>query len=191
MDESAAVTPTDKTLPDASACVHLLRAIRAEETDVKRRELLFELALVLGGAPALDFLRVLSPDEEERLAGVLRSTWRVDEATARTFEKLTLHARRADDKYGPATPLPVVNGQRTALELGDPTLISYQHCWLGAMAVYQQKAATALDHAYAAQSWTSRSPSKLLRAMSHSALSKAHAAAGETLGCARAHHRAM
>ncbi|MEW1837620.1 hypothetical protein AB0392_06665 [Nonomuraea angiospora] len=29
---------------DASACVHLLRAIGVEETDVKRRELLFELA---------------------------------------------------------------------------------------------------------------------------------------------------
>ncbi|GAA3616907.1 hypothetical protein GCM10022419_122820 [Nonomuraea rosea] len=74
------------------------RAIGAEETDVKRRELLFELALVLGGAPALDLLRVLTPDEEERLAGVLRKTWRVDEMTARTFEKLTLHARRADDQ---------------------------------------------------------------------------------------------
>ncbi|MEV6041260.1 hypothetical protein AB0L65_59875 [Nonomuraea sp. NPDC052116] len=39
----------------------------------------------------------------------------MDEATARTFEKLTLHARQADDKFGPATLLSVVNGHRTAL----------------------------------------------------------------------------
>ncbi|WP_327589062.1 hypothetical protein OHA25_20135 [Nonomuraea sp. NBC_00507] len=244
IEASAAAAPADRSLPDAPACVHLLRAIGTEETDVKRRELLFELALVLGGARALDLLRVLTPDEEERLAGVLRSTWRVDEATARTFEKLTLRARQADDEHGPAALLPVVNRQRTALaqvlsresmppalhdrmlaayaqmsqlagylaydlldykaaeramrdglraalELGDPTLVSYLHCWLGAMAVYQRRPATALDHAFAAQSWTTRSPSRLLRAMSDSVLSKAHATAGEAAKCARVHHAAV
>ncbi len=50
---------------------------------MKRRELLFELALVFGGSQALDLLRILTPDEKERLAGVLRNTWRTDEA-ART-----------------------------------------------------------------------------------------------------------
>ncbi|MFC4008631.1 hypothetical protein ACFOY2_15480 [Nonomuraea purpurea] len=115
MEPSAAATPTDTSLLDASACVRLLRAIDVEETDVKRRELLFQLALVLGGSKALDFLRILTPDEEDRLAGVLRNTCRVDETTARTFEKLTMHARQADDKFGPVSLLPVVNGHRTAL----------------------------------------------------------------------------
>ncbi|MBF8191672.1 hypothetical protein ITP53_39460 [Nonomuraea sp. K274] len=244
MEASAAVRPADKSALDGPACVHLLRAIGAEETDVKRRELLFELALVLGGAQALDFLRILTPSEGERLAGVLRNTWRVDEATVRTFEKLTMHARQADDQYGPATLLPVVNGHRTALaqvlaretmppalhdrllgayvqmsqlagffafdlldyetadcamkdglraalELGDPTSISYLHCWLGNMAAYQDMASTALDHAFAARSWTARSRSKLLRAMNDSLLSKAHAAVGDVAESARAHHSAV
>ncbi len=104
-----------KTAWDASACVQLLRAIDVEETDVKRRELLFELALVLGGSQALDLLRILTPDEEERLAGVLRNTWRIDEATVQTFEKLSLHAREADNLAGSATLLPAANGQRAAV----------------------------------------------------------------------------
>ncbi|WP_433517658.1 hypothetical protein ACQP2T_20215 [Nonomuraea sp. CA-143628] len=115
MEVSAAAPPADMSPLDASACVRLLHATGIEEADVKRRELLFELALVLGGSRVLDLLRILTPEEEERLAGVLRSTGRVDEATVRTFEKLTLHARRADDVSGPATLLPVVNGQRAAV----------------------------------------------------------------------------
>ncbi|MEU8247446.1 hypothetical protein [Nonomuraea sp. NPDC048916] len=100
---------------DASACVRLLRAIGVEETDVKRRELLFELALLLGGSKALGLLRALTLEEEERLAGVLRSTWRVDEAAVCTFEKLSMQAHQADDRSGPATLLPVVNRQREAV----------------------------------------------------------------------------
>ncbi|MFI7447580.1 hypothetical protein ACIBQX_08805 [Nonomuraea sp. NPDC049714] len=115
MDESAAVTSADTSLVDAAACVRLLQATGAVEADVKRRELLFELASVFGGSQALSLLRVLTPDEKERLAGVLRSTWRMDEATVRTFEKLTLRARQADDVSGPATLLPVINGQRAAV----------------------------------------------------------------------------
>ncbi|MEV6153729.1 hypothetical protein AB0L53_25630 [Nonomuraea sp. NPDC052129] len=115
MEMSAAAPPADRSPLDASACVQLLRATGIEEADVKRRELLFELALVLGGSRALDLLRILTPEEEERLAGVLRSTWRVDEAAVSTFEKLTMHARRADDMSGPAALLPVVNGQRAAV----------------------------------------------------------------------------
>ncbi|MEW1837619.1 hypothetical protein AB0392_06660 [Nonomuraea angiospora] len=128
----------------------------------------------------------------------------MDEATARTFEKLTMHARQADDIYGPATLLPVVNGHRAALgqvlareqmpfllrnrllsaytqmsqlagylaydlldyaaaedtlndglrwalDLGDPTLISYLHFWLGRVAADQQRTTTVLDHAFAGQ----------------------------------------
>jgi len=115
MDESAAVTTADTSLLDASACIRLLHATGAQEADVKRRELLFELALVLGGSQALGLLRILTPEEEERLAGVLRNTWRMDETTVQTFEKLTSQARRADDVSGPATLLPVVNGQRAAV----------------------------------------------------------------------------
>ena len=102
----ADVTSAGRTAVDAAACMRLLRAIDAEEADVKRRELLFELALVFGGSQALGLLRILTPEEEERLAGVLRNTWRMDEATVRTFEKLAMHARRADDVSGPATLLP-------------------------------------------------------------------------------------
>jgi hypothetical protein len=68
MDESAAVPSADTSLVDAAACIRLLHATGAEEADVKRHELLFELALVFGGSPALTLLRILTPDEEERLA---------------------------------------------------------------------------------------------------------------------------
>ncbi|MFC4013504.1 hypothetical protein ACFOY2_40190 [Nonomuraea purpurea] len=244
MEPSAAATPTDTSLLDASACVRLLHAIDVEETDVKRRELLFQLALVLGGIKALDFLRILTPDEETRLAGVLRGTWRVDETTARTFEKLTMHARQADDKFGPATLLPVVTGHRTALsqilaresmppmlrdrllgsyaqlsqlsgylaydlldypaaehayndglraalELGDPTLIGFLHCWMGMMAAHRQQVTTTLDHAFAARGWAARSPSKLLRAQAESVTSQAHALGGKALASAQARDSAM
>ena len=111
----AEATSGGRTAVDTAACVRLLRAIDVEEADVKRRELLFELALVFGGSRALDLLRILTPEEGERLAGVLRNTWRTDEATVRTFEKMVLHARQADDVSGPAALLPVVNGQRATV----------------------------------------------------------------------------
>jgi hypothetical protein len=104
-----------KTAVDAASCMRLLRAIDVEEADVRRRQLLFELALAFGGSRALDLLRIVAPEEKERLAGVLRNTWRTDEATVRTFEKMTLHARQSDDVSGPATLLPVIHGQRTAV----------------------------------------------------------------------------
>ncbi|MEU7742655.1 hypothetical protein [Nonomuraea sp. NPDC049158] len=244
MEPSAAASPADKSLVDAPACVRLLRAIGVEETDVKRRELLFELALVLGGSKALDLLRVLTPEEEERLAGVLRSTWRVDEATVSTFEKLSMQAHQADDRSGPATLLPVVNKQReavgrllvrepmlpnlrdrllgtyaqmsqlagflaydlreyavaeqplsdalrAALDLGDPTLVSYAHYWLGRVAADQSRTAAVLDHAFAVQSWASRSSSKLLPPLHESLFSVAFAAEGDATASARAHDRAL
>jgi hypothetical protein len=251
-DRDNRVTPqTDAELPssgktawDAPACVRLLRDIDVEETDVKRRELLFELALGLGGSQALNVLRVLTPQEEERLAGVLRSTWRMDEATVRTLEKMTLHTRRADDVSGPATLLPVVNGQRAAvgkilaresmgpglrdrlldtyaqlsqlvgyltydlldytaaeqplrdslrvaLDLGDPTLIAYVHYWLGRMATDQNRTAAVFDHAFAIQSWATRSPSKLLCPLYQSLFALAYAAEGNATASARAHDSAL
>lgn len=79
---------------------------------MKRRELLLELSLALGGAPALTLLRQLDPDEKARLARVVRSGGRVDAQTVDTIEKLIARCRRLDDAYGPARVLPVVEAQR-------------------------------------------------------------------------------
>ncbi|MFC4535566.1 hypothetical protein [Sphaerisporangium dianthi] len=100
-------------VPGFKDCAALLRALTAEEADVKRRDLLFELALALGGAPALALLRHLSPPEKDRLATAIRSSARVDAATVELIEKLTARCRRLDDEFGPAKVLPVVDGQRT------------------------------------------------------------------------------
>ncbi|GGL06703.1 hypothetical protein Sme01_66970 [Sphaerisporangium melleum] len=98
--------------PTVQDCASLLRALRAEEADVKRRDLLFELALALGGAPAVILLRHLSAPEKDRLAAAVRSSTRVDSGTVEVIEKLTARCRRLDDDFGPETVLPIVNGQR-------------------------------------------------------------------------------
>lgn len=98
--------------PAPADCAALLRALGAEEADVKRRDLLFELALALGGAPALALLRHLSPPEKDRLATAVRTSGRVDAGTVEVIEKLTTHCRRLDDELGPETVLPIVDGQR-------------------------------------------------------------------------------
>ncbi|GII80606.1 hypothetical protein Sru01_55880 [Sphaerisporangium rufum] len=98
--------------PAAKECAALLRALGAEEADVKRRDLLFELALALGGTPALVLLRHLSPPEQDRLAVAVRATARVDGATVEVIEKLAARCRRLDDDFGPAKVLPTVAGQR-------------------------------------------------------------------------------
>ncbi len=123
MDEAHPVRPrqdaardtaeaTAATVLSAESCKELLRAVSAEEADMKRRELLFELSLALGGAPALTLLRHLEPGEEERLARVVQAQGRVDAETVATIEKLTAQCRRLDDTYGPAKVLPVVEAQR-------------------------------------------------------------------------------
>jgi hypothetical protein len=78
---------------------------------VKRRDLLFELALALGGAPALILLRYLSPSEKDRLLTAVRASNRVDAGTVEVIEKLTARCRRLDDDFGPETVLPIVEGQ--------------------------------------------------------------------------------
>ncbi|WP_214416067.1 hypothetical protein [Sphaerisporangium fuscum] len=93
-------------------CAALLRALAAEEADVKRRDLLFELALALGGAPALVLLRHLSPPEKDRLLTAVRASSRVDGGAVEVIEKLTARCRRLDDEFGPDTVLPIVEGQR-------------------------------------------------------------------------------
>ena len=100
----AALTPED--------CAVLLRVLDAEEADVKRRQLLFELALGLGGAPALTLLRHLSPAEQERLARAVRTSGRIDAETVAAVAKLTARCRRLDDEFGSARVLPVVERQR-------------------------------------------------------------------------------
>ncbi|MFC4585420.1 hypothetical protein [Sphaerisporangium corydalis] len=96
----------------SSECAALLRALGVEEADVKRRDLLFELALALGGAPAVVLLRHLSPPEKDRLVAAVRTPGRVDAGTVEVVEKLTAHCRRLDDEFGPETVLPIVDSQR-------------------------------------------------------------------------------
>ncbi|MFC6086216.1 hypothetical protein [Sphaerisporangium aureirubrum] len=110
--EAAHGTPP---VPAPQDCAALLRALGAEEADVKRRDLLFELALALGGTPALVLLRHLSPPEKDRLLTAVRPSTRVDAATVEVIEKLTARCRRLDDDFGPATVLPIVDGQRTLI----------------------------------------------------------------------------
>jgi hypothetical protein len=93
-------------------CAALLRAVAAEEADVKRRDLLLELALALGGAPAVALLRHLSPPEKEQLVAAVRASSRVDAGTVAVIEKLTAQCRRLDDDFGPGTVLPIVERQR-------------------------------------------------------------------------------
>ncbi|WP_203992897.1 hypothetical protein [Sphaerisporangium rufum] len=126
-------------------CPALLRALTSEEADVRRRELLFELALALGGTPALVLLRRLSPPEKDRLAAAVRPPGRVDAGTVEVIEKLTAHCRRLDDAHGPATVLPVVQGQRAmvagllrdhSLLPGLRTRLTHAYAQLGQLAGY-------------------------------------------------------
>ncbi|MEV5409550.1 hypothetical protein AB0K60_12035 [Thermopolyspora sp. NPDC052614] len=122
MDEGEQVRPRQQTryaqiasdvvAMSAGKWKELLRAVNAEEADMKRRELLLELSLALGGVPALTLLRQLSPDEEARLARVISAQGRVDAETVATIEKLIAQCRRLDDTYGPAKVLPVAEAQR-------------------------------------------------------------------------------
>ncbi len=116
MDEGTPVRPrqdaAEATAASAENYKELFRAVSAEEADMKRRELLFELSLALGGAPALTLLRHLDPGEEERLARVIQAQGRIDAQAVTTIEKLTSECRRLDDTYGPAKVLPVVEAQR-------------------------------------------------------------------------------
>ena len=93
-------------------CAEVLRVLSAEEADVRRRELLFELALALGGPPALSLLRQLAPDEGLRLAHALRTPGRVDAATVTSLEKLIAHCWRLDETHGPATLIHMADTQR-------------------------------------------------------------------------------
>ncbi|MET8145986.1 hypothetical protein ABZU32_37255 [Sphaerisporangium sp. NPDC005288] len=218
-------------VPGFKDCAALLRALTAEEADVKRRDLLFELALALGGAPALALLRHLSPPEKDRLATAIRSSTRVDAATVELIEKLTARCRRLDDEFGPAKVLPVVEGQRAlvadllhresllpglrdrlirayaelsqlagwlhhdlldhpgarrryqegltaAHQIRDATLIAYLHTCLAAMARYEGRTGSSLDHIYAAQGWARQSPSTLLRSVHAIDLARVLAANG-------------
>ncbi|MEU9884455.1 hypothetical protein [Sphaerisporangium sp. NPDC051011] len=101
--------------PAPADCAALLRALSSEETDVKRRDLLFELALTLGGAPALVLLRQLSSSEKDRLATAIRTSGHVDARTVTVIEKLTARCRRLDDDFGPETVLPIVESQRVMI----------------------------------------------------------------------------
>ncbi|MDF5752503.1 hypothetical protein [Spongiactinospora sp. TRM90649] len=99
-------------LSSSDGGVELLRAVRAEEADLKRRELLFEAAMVFGGVPAVPLLRHLSPHEQERLSNVARSGGRVDGSAMTAIEKVIARCRSLDDAVGPKSVLPVATAQR-------------------------------------------------------------------------------
>ncbi|GAA2880133.1 hypothetical protein GCM10010517_42640 [Streptosporangium fragile] len=102
--------------PAPAHCADLLRALSAEEADVKRRELLFELALVLGGAPALGLLRHLTPPERERLAAATRHRSPIDAGTIDVLERLTARLWAMDESSGPRQVLPVAEAKRAMVE---------------------------------------------------------------------------
>ncbi|GAA3797541.1 hypothetical protein GCM10022226_16100 [Sphaerisporangium flaviroseum] len=99
-------------VPAPADCAALLRALGAEEADMRRRDMLFELALALGGAPALLLLRRLSPPEKDRLALIVGPSGRVDSQSVQIIEKLNVACRQLDDEFGPQSVLPVVDAQR-------------------------------------------------------------------------------
>jgi hypothetical protein len=79
---------------------------------VKRRDVILQLALALGGTAALPLVRHLTPQEGERLAYAIRTPGRIDAPSIATIEKLTAHCRRLDDTIGPSAALPVAHAQR-------------------------------------------------------------------------------
>ncbi|MEV6987219.1 hypothetical protein AB0M95_38995 [Sphaerisporangium sp. NPDC051017] len=116
MESTAGAWPTRTSVathgvPPAH-CAALFRALTAQEADVKRRELLFELAVILGGVPALRLLRHLTPDEEVRLAQVVQGTKSVDAPTVTAVEKLIAQCWQLDEVHGPGQLFPVVDAQR-------------------------------------------------------------------------------
>ncbi|MEU3165070.1 hypothetical protein [Streptosporangium sp. NPDC006930] len=103
-------------VPAPARCADLLRAVGAEEADVKRRELLFELALLLGGTPALGLLRHLTPPERERLAVAARHQHPIDAATINVLERLTARLWAMDEASGPQRVLPIAEAKRALVD---------------------------------------------------------------------------
>lgn len=96
-------------------CEDVFHAISALEADVKRRNMLFQLALALGGAPSLALLRHLTPEESENLAYAIHTPGGIDARSVATIEKLTAQCRRLDDTIGPRAVLPIVDAKRDLL----------------------------------------------------------------------------
>ncbi|MBO2455029.1 hypothetical protein J4573_48635 [Actinomadura barringtoniae] len=95
--------------------VDLFHALAALEADVKRRDLLFQLALAFGGGAAIPLLRHLDPAERDRLARVVTESAHVDTASVASIENLIAQCRRLNDTHGPSAVLPTVEGQRTVV----------------------------------------------------------------------------
>ncbi|MGV9329202.1 hypothetical protein [Streptosporangium sandarakinum] len=103
-------------LAGAADCTGLLRALTAEEADIKRRDLLFELALLLGGAPALPLLRHLPQGDHDRLATLARRQNAVDNSALDLLERLTARLWALDEELGPAKVLPVAEAKRALVD---------------------------------------------------------------------------
>ncbi|MFG1750148.1 hypothetical protein [Streptosporangium sandarakinum] len=104
------------SLAGAADCTGLLRALTAEEADIKRRDLLFELALLLGGAPALPLLRHLPDGDRDRLATLARRHAAVDDNALDLLERLTARLWALDEELGPAKVLPVAEAKRALVD---------------------------------------------------------------------------
>ncbi|MEU9830788.1 hypothetical protein AB0D67_04515 [Streptosporangium sp. NPDC048047] len=104
------------SLAGAADCTGLLRALTAEEADIKRRDLLFELALLLGGAPALPLLRHLPEGDRGRLATLARRHTAVDDSALDLLERLTARLWALDEELGPAKVLPVAEAKRALVD---------------------------------------------------------------------------
>jgi tetratricopeptide (TPR) repeat protein len=110
--ERVVPSPPARSDPLPSECTTLLRALDAMETNVNRRQLLFELAIAMGGTSALPLLRHLTDDEKARLAHAVRGTTRIDDRTVTMIENLTARCWRQDETLGPAAVVSVADAQR-------------------------------------------------------------------------------
>ncbi len=102
--------------PGPAHYAELLRALSAEEADVRRRELLFELALLFGGTPALGLLRHLTLAEREQLVATAGQRVPIDGGTIDLLERLMTRLREMDERLGPAQVLPVAEAKRAFID---------------------------------------------------------------------------
>lgn len=110
--EPSLIAVSDGVALTPRACEDLFQAVCVQEADVKRRNVLFQLALALGGPPALALLRHLTPGESERLAYAIRAPGSLDGQAVSAIEKLTARCWQLDETIGPRKLLPLADAKR-------------------------------------------------------------------------------
>lgn len=104
--------------PGQADPVELFRAVHRMEPDDERREVLFHLALVLGGVPGLALAHTLTTEERARLARLALPARRVDARTIAIVGQVVSTARRLYDARGPQPVLgPVMRFRSVIAEL--------------------------------------------------------------------------